>query len=77
MGARKVRILFILCLIAPVLIGCVGPTTPFGAINEVTVKEKSQEKTEVKVSKRFEPKISFYPDRQVLHGRTNFSTYHQ
>lgn len=91
-------LLFPLLFLPLPLWGCVGPTTPFGAIhhlgifssvkvnliphnqNQATPPEKSQQNSSAKdldphgfyAPIPSPPKISFFPDRQVLHDRRDF-----
>lgn len=47
--------------------GCVGPTSPFGALNQV----KTQIELVESEKKSFQ--VRFHPDRQVYHDKTDFS----
>ena len=63
--------------LAVVTVGCVGPTTPFGAIHSLQPESaQPQRKTaslvEPKPKKQIQPVIQFFPKRQVLHDRTDF-----
>lgn len=51
-------------------IGCVGPTTPFGAVNDIF--PKATDITNGKNTKDSPVKIIFKPQKQVLHDKNNF-----
>ncbi len=54
-----------------VLIGCVGPTTPFGALSfEEAKKQRSLSQVTEKTQ---DYTISFHPSRQVYHDKSDFS----
>lgn len=55
------------------LMACVGPTTPFGALESGAI-QKSEATTEPrKVAKQSSLQIQFHPKKQVLHDKTDFS----
>ncbi len=62
-------------------VGCVGPTTPFGALNSVKSVEESREPASIQESANAESiqsrkasyKIQFHPEKQVLHDKFDFS----
>ena len=70
-----------LCVLMPTLVACVGPTTPFGAVDsfgleEAKPKADRQVAGEKTVSKSImdyrRPMIHFSPKRQFLHDRSAF-----
>ena len=54
------------------LTACVGPTTPFGALEKI---EKAPAERSFASEQRTLPRysIEFHPERQVLHDKTDFS----
>lgn len=54
-----------ICMCAT-LVGCAGPTSPFGAINSSLDSANFDEETPISDS----PNIRFLPDRQVLHSQS-------
>ena len=54
------------------LIACVGPTTPFGAIDNykgVSTSDPSRDVAQARVTSE----VNFYPEKQVLHDKTDFT----
>ncbi|MCB0378251.1 MAG: transglycosylase SLT domain-containing protein [Bdellovibrionales bacterium] len=66
----QIRVFAVLSYLS--LCACVGPTTPFGAI-EAWQDSSKKEASPLKPNETFGPRIEFYPDRQVLHGKSEFS----
>ncbi len=65
-----------LFLVSFLLLGCVGPTTPFGALEEVKEVEVSKNKKkarDVASQNRQKYQVFFHPSRQVLHDKADFS----
>lgn len=58
-------------LICPWLVACVGPTTPFGAINPF--QSPTTENSRALASSSEITQIYFHPSRQVLHGSSDLS----
>lgn len=62
----------VLILLAIISVGCAGPATPFGAI--VLRQKKASEVSDKTLGLlKTRARVRFSPDRQVLHGATNFS----
>ena len=55
-----------------VLTACVGPTTPFGALEEVKKIEDERKPASVE-SEVNKYSVVFHPERQVLHDKSDFS----
>src|SRR5665213_779033 len=74
-GTRMVRQIGLVCLVFGVCLsaGCAGPMSPFGAINpgHSALSEDAASKP-MNIAKSG-ARVRFSPDRQVLHGATNFS----
>src|SRR5690242_5307979 len=68
MGMRTILI-FIVGLCA----GCAGPTTPFGALSLVRKAASVEASDSSAPTAKSRAQVHFSPDRQVLHGATNFS----
>ena len=51
---------------------CVGPTTPFGALDKVTEERDRELASQSDESSQFF-KIKFHPEKQVLHDKSDFS----
>ncbi|MCB0420017.1 MAG: transglycosylase SLT domain-containing protein [Bdellovibrionales bacterium] len=56
------------------LVACVGPATPFGSIDSLNVvKSEAKGRSSMTTVDELQPLIEFYPDRQVLHGYSQFA----
>lgn len=76
MGLRNIlcREGLLLGVLTVVLTGCVGPATPFGSIDSLSVTAKSDLKIDAVMNalEGLDASIEFSPDRQVLHGYSEF-----
>jgi len=58
---------FFLIGLLPLIVGCVGPTSPFGAVKSLKTQALEDEEAGQKGFK-----ISFHPSRKYYHHKTNF-----
>ena len=75
MEVDRLKCLSGLFFISLLLLGCVGPTTPFGALEEVKEVEVSKNKKksrDVASKNRQKYQVLFHPSRQVLHDKADF-----
>lgn len=60
-------------LICPFIFGCVGPTTPFGAINNYKGDGADGDRGVAQERVAYDSEVNFYPQKQVLHDKTDFT----